>query len=274
MANILEYRKTISDLGPMDGRVHLNSPIAISSKAVVMQATAVQLSDRVPNVFDGSPFGIPFNNTKVRVGTDTEAYVTIQLAPGLYFGLDYIEAAINAAINDSLGWWTDPLDPGLKIEYNYIISRAVITIDSTKLAPAFGTQFRFDLRKSLSKSDMYSTLGFSATDVFTVDGAYTSVAPPNLHPQGTSCVIHLSICPQRKRNDEIVAVIATVPLTDALIPKDNIWPAQGQLSPKMVYRGTKNITDYVVEVKTVDNFMMLFLEGNMNMTVAFYETGA
>jgi hypothetical protein len=199
--------------------------------------------------------------------------VTIQLAPGIYLGLDYIEAAINSAINSSLGWWTDPLDPGLTIEFNYVIGRAVITIDSSKLDPAFGTQFRLDLRKSISKSDMYSTLGYLDTDVFTADGAYTSPNTPDLHPQGTSCVIHLSICPQRKRNNEIVGIIATVPMTDNVIPKDNIWPAQGQLSPKMTYRGTKTIIDYTVEIKTTENLPMLFMTGSINLTVAFYETG-
>lgn len=274
MTNILEFSNQISGTGLLDKTVKLSCPLELpkitSSTGVKVQPTSIQISDRIPNIFDGTPFGIPFNNTLLRVGTDTQPYVTVWLWDGLYFDSNAISDAINAAINANLFWWTNPADPGLAIITNSVADRFVISIDSTKLNPLYGTQFRLDLRYAITGSTLATTLGFPTTTLLVADGDYPSPSVPVMDTQGTACVIIASFSPQRRHNDTSTRVLATVPFAGKTTPSDNVWPASGQLSPMMSYRDTATITEYTINVKTTAGQPMLFLGGQLLVTVAFY----
>jgi len=272
MANILEFTNEIQSIGLLDKEITLSSPFKLPlSRDIDLQVQSIQISDRVPNVFNGKPYGVNFDNTHVRISTNIHASQDIQLDAGLYLTADIITAAINAAINDSLHWWLNEDDPGLTVVSNDVIDKVTIEIDSTKLDPVHGNQFLFDIRQATTNSDMRLTLGFiEANSYMIVDGLYTSDFLPKLDTQGTYCNVRASFMPLRKVGTEVQRTVANVSFAGKLNPSDNLWPMLGVLSPKIVYDGDREISSYTVSVKTDKGLPMIFLNGLLYFSIAFY----
>jgi hypothetical protein len=272
MANSFTFYTERMTLGLLDSSQQLTPPLELPKEAahrpLLIQCTQVQISDRIPNVFNGYPFGYPLDNTTLRVGTDVHAYVTIALTPGLYLDADMLEAAINAAIN-SMGWWTNPADPGFTLTANSVIDRFIINIDSTKLAVAHGTQFKIDFTKAVNNSDFYYLIGFTPTTELIADGLYTSPNLPIMESQGTACIIELDLMPVRKFGNADRRVLAEVSFAGKTSPSDSIWPQGGQISPELVYNGNRTIKSYSVRVRTRNDQPMIFMGGILTFTVVF-----
>lgn len=270
MANTIKLYQYLPSIGVFDKTVAFPTPMQLPiSNQIKIKVNRIQISDRIPNVFNAYPYGFPFNNTRLRVGTDVDPYFFIKLDPGLYFNAAVIEAAINKTLN-SLGWWTDPTNPGLTILENNIIDRLVITIDSTKLAAGHGTQFYLDLRKSTTGCDMAYTLGFADTTEFTVDGEFTSTQEPQMDTQGTSCIVCCSIMPSRMINETVLPYLAEVDFAGKTTSADNIWPSGNVGSEKMVYSGPRTITQARFYVLTSTGKPMVFLSGQLSIELLFY----
>lgn len=215
------------------------------------------------------PWGVNFDNTKLRVGTNLMAYRIIELDAGVYYQLETVVAAINAAVSTGLGWWADSSDPGLSVVYNEIVDRAVLIIDSTKLNPTYGSQFKLDLSRSGAETDLAQLFGFSTTTVLTSDGEYTGTLHPELNTQGTSAVITADIAPQRKTNNNDVKVIATVRFLSAVDSVDVVWPSSGQLSPTVTYQGPRSIKQYHISIRTAAGQTMVFMAGGIRGCLSF-----
>lgn len=273
MTNTVILRDSLTSIGVFNKTVSFKAPIKLpqgGGNLVKVQCSAIHMPNRIPNVFDGTPYGINFDNRFVRVGTDLLPYQTIQLEPGLYLNGYILMQAINTAINDTLGWWLDPKIPGLTLVVNEIIDKFIIKIDSTKLNPAVGTQFYFDLREATTGSQMYSTLGFLPTTLFTVDGTYSSVAVPKIFTQGTTAMVNSSIMPARLINDDYQSLVAAVAFTPTVSATTIDWPKAGELSTTLVYSGPRIITQATFSVTTVDGNKMVFLDGPIIIEIAFY----
>lgn len=271
MSNTIKITDELLGIGIFNKTISFSSPLQLpKNKEVNMRISRVQISDRIPNVFDANPYGIEFDNRRVRIGTDVHPWVTIQLDPGLYISSDMIQAAINATIN-SLGWWADSNDPGFLLQTNAVIDRFNIIIDSTKLLPLHGTQFYFDLQESTTNSSkMWYTLGFTSTSVFMADGVYTSSMVPNMDTQGTSCVVCCTIMPPRLVNTDYQPYVADVDFSGKLDASDIVWP-QGNIGNDMiVYSGPKTINQATMYVLTDKGLPMVFLNGRLQIEILFY----
>jgi len=236
---------------------------------VKIRVSSVEISDRIPNVFNARALGVPLNNTTLRVGTDTQPYLNVTLEAGLYLTAAMINAAINAAIN-SLHWWLVPSDPGLTITENTIIDRFVVKIDSSKLAPAYGTQFKLDMRESTTGSTFYKLIGFSSTSELTLDGPYTSSVLPVMDTQGTTCIICCSIMPARLVNSNFQQYVATVSFAGKTTASDNLWPPGNVGNDEIVYPGSRTITQANTYVVTEDGLPMVFMNGRLIVELLFY----
>ena len=270
MANTIKLYQYLPTLGVFDKTVAFRTPMQLPvSNQIKIKVNRVQISDRIPNIFNGYPFSLPFDNTRLRIGTDVHPYSVVQLENGLYFNAIVLQAAINKVI-EGLGWWTDPTDPGLTIHENTIINKLVITIDSTKLVAAHGTQFMLDLRKSTTGSDLAYTLGFPDTTEFTADGQYNSTLVPQMDTQGTACIVCCSIMPQRMINESVLPYVAEVDFAGKTTTSDNVWPSGNVGSDMMVYAGPRTITQAHFYVLTTENKPMIFLYGQLSIELLFY----
>lgn len=270
--NGFTFYNELTGPGLLDKKISLQSPVVLPTgsvgRPIRIQCTQVQVSDRIPNIFDAAPFGMPFNNTMLRVGTNTVAYTLITLPMGLYLDATIINAAVNSAIN-SLGWWNNPSDPGIVIGANSVIDRFYIKLDSTKLKPAFGAQLKLDLRQTTTNSTLWYTLGYDATTELIADGIYESPHLPQLETQGTACIIELDIAPPRIFSNDFRRVIAEVSFAGKLTPSDSIWPQGAQISPPFNYAGNRSINTYQVTVTTRKGASMIFMGGILTFTIIF-----
>jgi len=240
-----------------------------------MQVCAITMSDRIPNIMNANPF-YDWNNTLVRVYTNQAGTTRdIALPRGLYITPDIIGDAINAAITADLtaNWWTDPTDPGLIIEANQVTDQVNISINSTKLK-APHTIFNIDFRKSTTGTDLATTLGFSQgtalmTGVAGTTVLYTSNQEVRMDQQGTVVDVRSGLISNRRRNGEYVRTLAIIPFAGKLTASENVWPPAGQISPELVYEGSRTITGIQVEVKTSTGLPMLFMSGGIHIIIAF-----
>lgn len=269
MSNTIKLHDYLSDTGVFDKTIYFTSPIQFPPGEIKIRVSRVQISDRIPNIFDGRPFGQSFNNTLLRVGNNVDGWVTIQLETGLYMYAAMIEAAINAAIN-SLGWWADDKIPGFELMVNTVIDRFVIKIDSTKLSPLHGTQFWFDLAEATTNSKLYYTLGFKFNFTTLVDGTFTSPILPMMETQGTVCVVCCSLMPPRLVNTIFVPYVADVDFAGKTSSSDNVWPQGNVGNDMIIYTGQRSITQAQFYVLTDEGRPMVFMNGRLNIELLFY----
>lgn len=276
MSNQIQVTHNIESFGVLDFTTKFASPLVLpgnnSSQNLYLQVNSITISDRIPNIFDARPY-YDFNNTLLRIGTDTVPYQTVQLNAGLYYTADLIGDAINAAIN-TLGWWINPSDPGFVVGSNSIIDKVYILFKTGKLNPAFGTRLKVDLRKSTSDTDLATTLGFSQ-GVAELQGnpltnvSYTSDIVVKIDTQGSSCDIHSSLTADTRRNNTFSQSLAVVPFAGKTTLSDNVWPSGGQISPSIVYSSDRVLKDITIKVKTMDGLPMLFMNGRIFISISF-----
>lgn len=270
MSNTIKLFAKLDDIGIFNEVVTFRSPIQLPKDTTVkMRVSRVQISDRIPNVFDARPHGVNFNNRTLRVGTNLLPYTTIILESGLYLTSAMLMAAINAALN-SMGWWNIPNDPGFTISVNTVIDRFIIKINSTKLAPAVGTQFYMDLSEATTDSQLYRTLGFLPTTSFVADGTYTSPNVPQMETQGTSCVVCCSLMPPRLVNESYQPYVADVDFAGKLTASDNIWPPGNVGNDMIIYSGSRTISQATFYVLTDAGTQMVFMHGRLKIELLFY----
>lgn len=281
MSNCLEFRKEIqqSDLvngvAALDGSTNFANPLQLPMQGLAkMQVCSIQISDRIPNVFNAMPH-YAFDNTIVRMWTNAPAPgpLDIHLPRGLYSSVDQIADAINSAVVASGRGWYTLADPALKIEANPITDVVIITLDTTKLMPPH-FQLTLDLRKSSTGTDMATTLGFSqpAALIQALAGSVQAVSDQQvqLDTQGTTCDIWCSLITQRRRNKSMVRTLALIPFAGKSSVSDSVWPAAGQISPVLVYEGSKTIMYMDIEVKTMAGLPMLFMGGAIHVVINFH----
>jgi hypothetical protein len=249
--------------------MHLEQPMVLPRTGQIkLQCASVEISDLIPNFYNGNPYGLSFDNTRCRVGNDVDGYVTIQLEMGRY-SAQQITAAVNATIN-SLGWWTSSTDPGFTITGNDVIQKHVISIDSTKLAPAHGTQFYFDLSTATTNNSMmYYSLGYTSTTSLIVDGVYESPNLPQMETQGTACVIECDLAEMRRYSEGFKKVLAEVPFAGKTTFSNSVWPQGAQISPDMIYGGPRTFNLVTIKIKTRSSAPMLFMGGIMSISIRF-----
>jgi len=291
MANIIEVRKTIDSFGTLDKSVTFSSPLQLPQYGTLkMQVCSVTLSDRIPNIFNASPY-YSFNNATLLVATNIEPWQRINLQTGLYQTADTIAAAINNAMGllpvtaGGTGWWINNADPGVTFSPNSIIDKMVANLDASKLKPAAGNRFYIDLTlngvirpviNEKAGTSLGWTLGYSdANAVWSSNvspsptSLWTSDMQVHMDVQGTSCDIHCSLVSTRRRNDTFVQTIALIPFAGKNTISDNVWPSGGQISPVLVYDGLRNIPSVVIEPRTLDNKPMLFMSGTIHIIISF-----
>jgi len=280
MSNIIEFRSELDPdttphgVGLLDGSTNLDPLLQLPPNGISkMQVNAISISDRIPNFFNASPY-YSFDNTIFRISTNTAGPYDVVIPRGLYNTVDQVAAAINNAININLHWWNVSTDPGLIFVANTISDRVIIDIDSTKLNPLYGNSFRLDMRKSTCGTDVAQTLGFSQSTAYLVGVAgntttFTSNQYVRMDTQGTTCDIQSSLISQRKRNDKQVRTLALVPFAGKNTTSDNVWPSSGQISPILVYEGSRTIKYLTMEVKTLNGVPMLFMGGALHVVISF-----
>jgi hypothetical protein len=279
MSNIIEFRYelnpdvTAHGVGTLDGATTIEPQLQLPMSGFVkMQVNAITISDRIPNFFNAAPF-YEFDNTIFRVEVPTHGMFDVVIPRGLYNTVDQVAAAINDAINTNLGWWTNPLDPGLTFIANTISDKVIIAIDSTKLMWA-GAIFILDMRKTTTGTSAALTLGFTEASALLTGVAGTTVEFVSnqyvrMDTQGTTCDIQSNLISQRKRNSTQVRTLALVPFAGKNTTSDNIWPSAGQISPILVYEGGRSIKYWNIEVKTLNGLPMLFMGGAIHVVVSF-----
>lgn len=278
MSNILEITHEIKEsdfseggVATIRGIVSLASPLNVPGNGrSLMQVCAVTLSDRIPNVFNAAPY-YKFDNTIVRLQTDSSGIHNVVLPRGLYATVEQVALGINAAV--PAGWYLDPADPALTIVTNSITDKIVATIDSTKLA-APHTWMLCDVRKVTTDTDIGYTLGFSETagiwqGIAGTSVTFTSDRLAHMDAQGTTCDLQSSLVKSRKRNNDSVETLALISFAGKNTLSDNIWPSGAQVSPDMVYGGSSTIDVVTYDVRTTAGLPMLFMGGRMSFTVSF-----
>lgn len=269
MSNCITVHNEITTPGLLDKMVRLEQPLSLNTgRELHIQCTSVEISDLIPNIFNGYPYGVNFDNTRLRIGNDVDGWVTVQLDMGRY-SAEHISAAVNALAN-SLGWWTLSTDPGFALTGNPIIQKHVISIDSTKLAAGHGTQFMVDLSTATTGGSMlYYSLGYTSTTLINTDGLFPSPNLPVMETQGTACIIETELIEARRYGTEIRRVLAEVPFAGKTSFSNSVWPQGAQISPEMIYTGPRQINMFFVGVRTRDNKPMIFMGGIMSLTLRF-----
>jgi hypothetical protein len=271
MANTVKLYDFLTGVGAFNKIVSFKSPILLPSGVTTrMRVSHVKISDRIPNVFNARPFGVEFQNTKLRIGNDVDGWVTVELQTGLYLDAETIGAAINS-VAQGLGWWATPNIPGFTLTTNTVIDRIVIKVNSTKLDPAHGTHLWIDLNHiNTDESKMWYTLGFPDTTTILTDGTFVGTSIPMLDTQGTSCIVCCSLMPPRLVNDYYLPYVADVDFAGKLTPSDNVWPPGNVGNDGIVYNGPRTITQATFYVLTEENKPMIFMGGRLSIELMFY----
>jgi len=282
MSNIIEYTKriTLDDLSvngvaTLDGEVLLSKALQLPMRdGVKVQVCAITISDRIPNVFNAYPF-YQFDNTLLRVWTSSTvgAPVTIQLPRGLYGDSSQIADAINAVIAP-LGWYANSTIPALSFGANSVTEKIIVTIDNSKMNSPTHQWLALDLRKTSTNTDMAYTLGYSEgvalfQGVAAARLIWESDILPRMDTQGTSCDVRCSLIPDRRRDDRFVDTLAIIPFAGKNTISDNVWPSSGQISPLLVYEGSKTINYASFRILTMEGRQMLFMAGGIHIIIAF-----
>lgn len=292
MANIIEFRKSLTQadmspggVAPLDGSTNFAIPLQLPVGAQPkLQVCAITISDRIPNIFDANPY-YNFNNTLLKaqirdnLGNVIVNPPPIQLPRGLYSTVDEIADAINAAIV-ALGWYANATLPAFVMTANVITDVVTVTMLPYKLIPAWSPPLNnyilhLDLLKTTTGTDLAETLGFGiANSVWETSAAgaintYNSNLEVKLDSQGTACDIQSSLITLRRRNDTQVRTLAIVPFAGKNTLSDNVWPSSGQISPVLVYEGSKTIIYASFNVRTMNNRTMLFMSGAMHIVISF-----
>jgi len=258
-AVILTFQNEIQSFGKLDNRVIMSPIIQLDTKrSYYIRGISAQLSSRIPNVYKATDY--VFDNSTVRVKRNVaDAWTTVQLTYGIY-DPQQIGAAIVSAVSS---WFTNSADPSLVISTNSVIDKTIITIVTGKLK-AGGTQFCLDL----SQSDMYSTLGFSATKTFITNGVFSSDVTPKLDTQGLNCRIVCDLCPSRNINGRISKCLIDVPLIYAAESvTEFLYPSFGSSNlPIIAYQGSHNVNGFVINFQTVYGLPMMFMSGRAIVT--------
>ena len=280
MSNIVEFYSRITAVSAngvamLDGDMTLNTPLQLPQNSTPkLQVCAITISDRIPNIFNAYPF-YDFNNTIARVWTSSTVATPqdIVLPRGLYNTTDELADALNSAIT-SLGWYLIPAQPALSITANAVTDVVTVTIDSTKLVPGTHTWMALDLRKTSTGTDLATTLGFSQGTALMqslplLSTHWHSNQEVKMDTQGTTCDLQCSLISMRRRNSDFVRTLAIIPFAGKSTISDNIWPPAGQVSPLLVYEGSKTIKYLKVEVKTMQGAPMLFMSGGLHVIISF-----
>jgi len=274
MSNIIEFRNTLDipslAVGSLDGKTIIAPPTQLPTSGIIkMQVCGITLSDRIPNIFDANPY-YAFNNTLLSISTASGFTSNIQLPRGLYPTVDVIAQAINSAVEFL---WISTANPGIIIDGNIITDVATITLDPTKMKPIYGATFTLDLRKTTTGTDLATTLGFAQANALLISGVaatkFYSTLEVLMDTQGSLCDIQCSLISVRKRNATQVRTLALISFAGKNSPSDNVWPNAGQVSPIMIYEGSRTINYLNFEVKTMTGLPMLFMGGSIHVVVAF-----
>lgn len=282
MSNIVEFfhqlddsQMSVNGVAPLDGDMTMNTPLQLPQTSnPKLQVCAITISDRIPNVFNAYPY-YEFNNTIVRVWTSSTVATPqdIVLPRGLYNTVTEIQDALNSAINQ-LGWYLIPAQPALTITANPVTDQVTVKIDSTRLVPGTHNWMALDLRKTSTGTDMATTLGFSQGTALMqslplLATYFYSNQEVKMDTQGTTCDLQCSLISMRRRNDDFVRTLAIIPFAGKSTISDNVWPPAGQISPMLVYEGSKTIKYLKVEVKTMQGVPMLFMSGGVHVIISF-----
>lgn len=267
---------------PMSGFVDLGSnPIDfrnIAGRGMVkgqgfIRATNAQISNSAPNLFTYREF----TNTTVRIRLGADPWVTVLLDTGRYEAED-VGAAINDAIGltpypygapGELGWWADPLDPGLLIMENRALGKRQITIDSSKTKNL--AQFSLDL----TASQIGNTLGYApAVQLITADGVYITRIGNSMYTQGTGVMLKCPQAPIRPSSGlNNSPTLGFVPFyRTERVNKFLFYPHDGETNPKNSYDVGRQLTRMDVELVRDDGSTpMLFAPDSS--AIALVEVG-
>lgn len=288
MSNVVEFTHRIADAdrkadgGVFDFTTNLQPPLNFKDGgvSVIMQVLELNISDLVLNIFDGRPWGVNFYNLDLLVANNLDVdpitllpiWHRITLRPGKYATLATIGAAINQVVGEQWGWWTDPKDPGFTLDSNFPTKKALISIDSSKLLPAHGTQFMIDFRKSTTGSDLYDLLGLRlpGEGLIAVDGVAEPSGTSNTNPQGYLINVCCSLAPTRRVNQTDKPILATIPQMAQQYQLMLSWPSTGKKSPKMYITSLPRVYSYRVWAETSDGKPMIFSAGSISGKFAFY----
>jgi hypothetical protein len=287
MANVLELTNKLQWPNGYDGTTGiqkldftrvLSSPILLPNTTLPkMQVCCVQVSDRIPNIYDATGY-YSWNNTPLIVGLlPVGTYLTIHLPRGMYYNVEQIAAAINSAINNNpLGstWYADSNQPALTITTNTISDKVYIGIDQRKMAnPAW--RLSLDISKAGAGTDLATTLGFGQTTTVFCPGAglsglYESDLEVKMDTQGVAMDIKFNEGAERNRDGRISRTVAVIPFAGHTDVADITWPSQGQVSPIIIFSGNRTVKTATIEIKTMDGRPMLFMDGGIFLQVAFF----
>jgi len=269
-STILTYNTTLSSLSSADGDIDLSCPLTFrETQHLEIQLQKVSFPTYIPNIYQNGAF----NNGLVRISPDAGVtWTNVQLPAGVY-SMNYISSAINTACST---WWITASDPGYLVAYNYATKLCYISIDSTKLAPAVGTQLAIDL----SQSSIYELLGFPlATCTFITDGLHGGTVIPNLDWFGNSISVLLTnLGAMSLKNGAQSNELASVPLI-ASSSNGNIYlyPQNGQEQPRIPLQNSRTILDHI-GIKFVGSRAnsdgtprsLLFMEGEVKLEILLY----
>lgn len=254
---IVEYRKTLTDIGTFDGVVNFKNNLQLPpNKTLEIAVIKAQLSKQLPNIYDFDSH----DNTRLETTKDGWTTTDVVVLPDGIYTLEYLENAINDALGIA-GYWTNPADPGVKLTYNLATTKVNTYLDSTKLAAVhLGGPLGLDWTP---QSTIYATLGYLVTaGRFTGTGTYSATEYPQLDEQGTVADISSSFnLVYRYINSDATEVIASIPLTSGTADEDEfLYPLPGQVPVYMQINNTGSMT----------GISMSILNGRGNPLVGMY----
>lgn len=278
MSNIIELYGALTPatlgphgVAPLDTGANMASVLQIpSGPQPKMQVDWITLNAFLPNVFNADPY-FRFNNTLLRAFTNLPGTIDILLPTGRYTQVSDFADAINSAIIAHTGWYLNPANPAVSMSLNPVTGLNTVTIDTSRLAAGL-VNLTLDIRRTTTGTDLADTLGFSQGTAFL--SAVGPLGPhyfygnqaTELNSQGTLCDLQSTVVSTRRRNNTLVKTLAVF----YMHPNgDTVWPDGGQVSPMVVYEGSKSISFVKMELKAITGNPLLFMSGSVNMAVSF-----
>jgi len=254
---LFQFENNRDTFGKLDSITSVTPPLKLmDGKRYYIRGLSAEISARIPNVFTSNDNSYVWNNQIVYVKRNvSDPWQLLTIPAGLYTAQQIGQAIANATSS----WYTNITQPAIVISINDVIDVVNIQIDSTKLS-AGGTQFCLDL----SRSNMHTTLGFSASTILTSDGLFSSTQNPKIDTQTTTLNIFLDLACFRSRNGVASKILFTVPLILANGSLSTfLFPSPGSTLPLIVYTGPRTVTNFTINFRTGNDKPMFWLNGNI-----------
>lgn len=222
-STLISYQQSFTTLSSPNGTIRLIEPLKFdvqdTKKVRLIRAS---ITSSIPNIYHTAGF----NNGLVKCSRDGGlTWVDVQCPDGIYT-MHHIQKAINETLED-LGWWIDPADPGILLEFNLATLLTYVQLTSSKLAPG-GVQLAIDF----SFSDINKLLGFQTTQMFDVDGLHGASHQAQLNWVGDNVSVQIGgIGGLSYRNSSSSTEICQIPLSTAQVLNEYVYPSAGIISP-------------------------------------------